>query len=213
MMNEQEAMIINKVRRQERAIKSREAIIADLQKKVRDSQASLLDRRPRRYSVEFSFEPGVTQPQEKSFTVNAGTVFRCHSLETSFRVIGQAAVDDGGGGVTSGQFVNVTLPWSTVSGGGSTRSSSRQRFFDYEWQVRDTGSDREWQNVRQPSIFMLTGALSPAWLPVQATLRGSSEVFVRIDPFYSVANITNGPFNSIESFILHISFAGTEVLK
>lgn len=209
------SMLINEVRRIEHAVVQRKALLAKLEQQMRDQGDGVLNlerERPQRYSVEFSFVPGDLQPQERSFLVEGGTLFKCNQLESSFRVVGAAAVDDGGGGTLAGQNAQVTLPWAPVTG---NRPSARQAYFDYLWRVRDTGSDRDWQNSNQPSIFMLTGSLMPVVLPVRARIVGGSEVFVTIDPFFSrsVFGSNVGLFFTVSQYIVHVSFFGTEVAR
>lgn len=212
-------MLVNDFRRIGRAIAARKVAIEKLSKKAKRG-AGLLNlsvERPRRYGIEFSFTPGDLQPQERSFVVNGGTKFLCRTLESSFRAIGTSGVDDGAGGTVAGQRVQVTMPFSAAfaSGGGiGSRGYARNRYFDYEFQIRDTGSDREWQNVRTPSNIMMSGMIAPCRLPVRAHIKGGSEVFVRVDPFLSESSFVGlSSFFSVSAYVVHISFSGTEVGK
>jgi hypothetical protein len=211
-MSDVEMSLLNEYRKIDRALEQRKREINELEKRLKANGNLPLDRRPKRYSVEYDFTPGDLQPQEQSFFVDGGSRFYASSIESTFRVTGQAAVDDGGGGTIAGQAVTATLPWSPVRD--STRSSQRNGYFDFLWTIRDTGSDREWQNVPQPALFLLTGALSPLYLPVPGVIRSGSEVFVNIDPFFSrVVNGSNlGLFQTVSTYTVLVSFWGEEVI-
>jgi hypothetical protein len=198
MMTDVENMLLNEYRRIERAVAQREAQLAALEKRAAVSRQNQLNRRPKRYSVEFEFVPGDLQAQTRSFFVDGGTTFRPRNMESSFRVVG----------TVDGQTASITVPYTTPSTVIAT-AFSRQSFFDYFWAVRDTGSDREWQNRPQPSVFMDSGPLGPLMFPVHGRVRGGSEVFITIDPFFStVASLV---LDSVSRYTLHVSLFGTEV--
>jgi hypothetical protein len=207
-MNDVEHMLINEYRRIDRAIAHRAQVLDQLEKKAAVSRQNQLNRRPKRYSVEFEFTPGDLQAQTRSFFVDGGTTFRPKNVESSFRVTGVTVVEAFPDPNVPGQIASVTLPYGPVNSPGSV-AVTRNNFFDYFWTIRDTGSDREWQNRPQPSVFMDSGALGPLQLPVHARVRGGAEVFITVDPFFS--SVIPTPFDSISRYTLHISLFGTEV--
>ena len=79
----------------------------------------------------------------------------------------------------TGQPVTVfaTLPWD-----------SRLIYFDFLWSIRDTGTDREWCDRPQPSLFLGGGYVEPLWLPRRAVLGGGTSLFANIDPFLSLTD-------------------------
>lgn len=214
-----EQMLLNEHRALDRAIAQRERVIAELEKRASALGVAAIDRRPKRYSVEFEFTPEsgriAAHAQEKSFFVDTGATFHCATIESSLRVVGDASVASGGGVYIAGQTAVLTLPYSPPTSANGRQANGRNEFFEYLWKIRDTGSDREWQNLPMPSVFMDSGAISPLVLPVHGRVGGGSEVFVEITPVLTlpspgVSSVT-GIFRNIYKYILHISLAGTEV--
>ncbi len=209
-MHDTDQMLINESRRLERAIAQRSKKLEALKKEVL-SRNNLIDRRPKRYSVELKFEPGVLQPQTGTITVDGGTTFKCKTLEAALRITGSARVNSGGGVFVDGQTINATIGYGVGSGNGIYRS----QFFDFDWRLYDSNEDREWQNIQQPSVFLMTGSLSPLHLPIRSTLRGGSEIQVEIEPFYSLVPATAaagaGLFNTVRTYTIHFSLHGHEV--
>jgi hypothetical protein len=97
----------------------------------------------------------------------------------------------------------------------------RRNFFDFTWRVRDTGSDREWQNTALPAQLLLTGNVNPLLFGNgHCMLSGGTEVLVDIVPTFS-GNILaelDGEFfatpaiGDIRSHFLQVCFVGVEVL-
>ena len=208
--------LLSEARKLERAVKQRKAALAKLEAAA-PATDTLYKRRPRRYSVEFDFEPGVLQAQTSSFAVDGGTVFRVDRIETSFRIVGQAEVyDDAVPALVAGQPASVTLPYGiNLASRGSL--VYRQWFFDFFWQIRDNGQDREFQNVKQPSVFLLSGPLAGMNLPIPGYLVGGSDVATTIDPVNSIVpdSVSDGlgSFFNVSSYRLHVSFFGFEVTQ
>lgn len=153
----------------------------------------------RRYSIDLAFAPGELIPQELSVTVEHGTIFRCAAIESFVRAVGTA--DD----PYSGEEVSVqaTLPWS-----------DRLRYFDYLWKIRDTGTDREWNERPQPSLFGGGGYFGPLWLPRRVVLGGGTTIFAEVSPIVSLATPTQSSFfqgGSLNSYVVQISFIGHQV--
>jgi hypothetical protein len=227
-MNDTDQMLINEARSLERAILARQRKLEALEKQLQQRHARRFRERPKRYSIEFLFENNsISQSnqypiaqrlptQQQSFTVDGGTEFFCTEVMSSMRIIGQSQVGDGFPSIP-GQVVNVTVPYD-IAGGNVSGSASpyfRDFFLRYFWQIRDTQTDRGWQDVEQPSPFMMSGHLSSLYLPVPARTKGGTKLAVELRPF---AFDTNGPgavnlFDSIQSIIVHMSFHGVEVQK
>jgi len=153
----------------------------------------------RRYSIDFQFEPGDLQPQERSVTVETGMIFRCAYVESFLRAVGTAEDSYSGEDVS----VQVTLPWNI-----------RLNLFDYFWRVRDTGTDREWMDQPLPSLFGGGGYTGPLWLPRRTILGGGSVIFSTVEPFRSEMNQSASGFfadGTIQQYVLQISFVGHEV--
>jgi hypothetical protein len=169
--------------------------------------------RYRRYSVDLLFTPsplfppveaGTNEdinllPQEKDFKVDEGTVFRCAYVESFLRATGTANDPYSGAATT----VSVTLPWE-----------QRLELFDFMWRIRDTGSDQEWCDQPQPSLFLGGGYAGPLWFPRRRPLSGGTVVVMRIEPFRNLGDTTtNSNFftgGTIQQYSLHVSFVGHE---
>lgn len=157
----------------------------------------------RRYSVDFEFKPGVLEPQERSVTVANGSIFRCAYMETFIKAVG-TAFDEA---TAQSLSVGVTLPWN-----------ERLRLFDFFWTIRDTGTDREWVDFPQPSLFGGGGYVGPFWYPRRVILGGGNRIIAGVQPFLNVVNPVStffpgpegGP-GTIQQYTVQISFVGHEV--
>lgn len=220
MTNEEiqaERTLLARIAKLERAIQERTARVQALQAQL-PPIGDLLNERPRRYSLEYEFAPivpyeGVTPaPQTKSFLVDGGRPFLIDSIDTSLRVTGQAAVRTGAA-LVAGQDVSITLPFGLSP---TTVRQYRNEYFDFFWSIRDTTTDRAFQNVRQPSVFLLSGALGPVTLPIDQKLPGGSEVEMTIEPTFAVSTATPaatfGKFFNVRRYTLQVSFMGRELL-
>jgi hypothetical protein len=219
-MDDTEQMMINDARAIERAIEQRTAKVDALEKRLKTRRARHLAERPKRYGVEFRYESDLPSnllqqrypAQRQSFTVDGGTEFRCTEVSTSVRVIGQAQVDP----TAAGQFVDITLPYDIAAGngGGSAKPQNRQFYLEFFWQIRDTGSDRAWQNMEMPSVFLLSGHISPLFLPAPCTLLGGTKTVVETRPVrFQTGSGESELFHSVQSIVLHFSFHGVEVRR
>ncbi len=192
--------IANEYRRLNRQIENKTQQLAALLSangEAGDFPTDMLSAQNRRYSIEFNFKAGVLVPQERSVTVEAGTIFRCAYVESFVRAL--ATVDDPFTGDPV-QFQG-TLPWNL-----------RLTNFDYLWNIRDTGTDREWANAPQPSLFGGGGYTGPFWLPRRDILSGGSVISAYVDPFLSSTDFEfASDTGSIEQYVLQISFVGHEV--
>lgn len=156
--------------------------------------------RNRRYTIEFNFRAGDLVAQERSVNVENGTIFRCAYVEGFVQAIGQGLDRF----TEEPKTVFATLPWD-----------SRLLYFDFFWRIRDTGTDREWCDQPQPSLFLGGGYVEPLWLPRRVVLGGGTSLFAEIDPFVSLVDATNIPGffreGAINAYRVKLSFVGHEV--
>ncbi len=194
-------MLADEYKRLQRQLEDKTALLASLQATngpAGDFPVDFEGAHNKRYSIDISFDPGDLNPQEQSVTVDSGTVFRCAYVESFLRAIGTDDDPYTGNPIT----VEATLPWK-----------DRLATFDYFWRVRDTGTDREWTDRPQPSLFFGGAYAGPLWLPRRNILGGGSTIFVEIKPFLSLVDHVGSFFSAgtIEQFILQVSFVGHEV--
>ena len=212
-MNDTDQMLINDVRKLERAVVQRKQRLDALEKQLKARSVSRLSKRPKRYSVEIVFDAdsgdasgtplGLPPAKEDAQLVDGGTVFYCAQVETSVRVVGQATVFNPP--ADPGQIVNLTRPY-----GAADFDTYRGNIIDFLWRIRDTNIDREWQNMEMPGPFLLSGSLSGLRLPVHASFRGGTSIAVEVQPtFWFVGNST--VFQNIQQVVVHVSFDGHEV--
>jgi hypothetical protein len=157
--------------------------------------------RNRRYTIEYTFEAGDLNPQERSVNVEGGTIFRCAYVESFVQAVGQgtARFTDPPQAVT----VFATLPWD-----------SRLSYFDFLWRIRDTGTDREWCDQFQPSLFLGGGYVEPMWFPRRAVLGGGTTLFAELQPIVSASTDVGVGFfteGAVNTYRVKISFVGHEV--
>lgn len=208
MTSDIDQMLVNEYNSLQRQIEAREREIIDLEDEIRHT-LEYRARQPRWYNVEFDFEAGDLEPQERSFFVSGGTYFQPYTLGSALRVSGNTAITTAPGVLGQGQVITAALPWGPLLSANQAYNT-RQAYFDYFWQIRDTGSDREWQNEPQPSLFMCGGGLGNIEMPTPGTIRGGSEVFVRIIPTHSLSGAQLGLFDTVARYKLTISFFGLE---
>lgn len=226
-MQDTDQMLLNEVNRLDRAVVQRKQQIEHLSKLLAKKRSSIAEKRPKRYSVEFEFspndfvptppanEPIQFQAQTRSFVVDGDTTFHCSRIETSVRVVGQTLIPGANLGDPSipGQVAQVTLPYGFQTAG-STNTHYRQDLFDFTWRVHDTSTDREWQNVEMPSVFLLSGMLQGLDLPVHAVVPGGTEISVEVEPIRIKFDFINTTlFDSMLRYTLHFSLEGHEVRK
>ncbi len=155
-----------------------------------------------RYSVDLVFQTKdddtLPLPQDGAVAVRSGTIFRCAYVESFVRAVGTADDPFDPTQAITGQ---VTLPWDL-----------RLAAFDFLWTVRDTGTDREWCNRPQPSLFFGGGYVGGLWLPRATILGGGTNIVPSLTPI--VCHSTdNGYFNggTISEYIVQMSFVGHEI--
>jgi len=155
-------------------------------------------RRPRnrRYNVDFSFlfeeftPPDSENPlyvETRGVSVNQGTRFYAMAIEQHYAI----------------QSRGATFNLGPIA---------MRQFFDFEWQVRDTGTDREWQNDWLPSDFLYSGDKNGLLVPENpALVSGGSNIDVTLKVIFSTNSGEGTLFEDIERHLLQVSFVGIEV--
>ncbi len=203
-LDQQVAEIANEYRRLERQLQAKTQQLQSLlavNGEAGEFPTDFDGAQPRRYSIEYHFVAGDLQPQERSVNIENGTIFRCAYMESFVRAIGTAADVYSDADVS----VQVTLPWN-----------SRVNMFDYFWRIRDSGTDREWMDNAQPSLFGGGGYVGPLWFPRRNILSGGTVVSASIEPFKSIADFAgqSGTFfndGAVQQYVVHMSFVGHDV--
>lgn len=220
-MDDIDQMEWNEYQRLERAIESRRKRIEGLEK-----GSPVIRQRNFRYVLDYTFDftvPDGANPlstpfvaetppaQTRSFIVKSEaaengkrTHFFVKSIEASYAILAsQRDVDP-----PVGQRFFIGPDY-------------RRNFFDFTWRVRDTGSDREWQNTALPAQLLLTGNVNPLLFGNgHCMLSGGTEVLVDIVPTFSgnllrrrvSTVIPVSPLEAAKSHLLQVSFVGVEVL-
>ena len=219
-MDDVDQMEWNEYQRLERAIDARKKRIEGLEK-----GAPVITQRNFRYVLDYTFDftvpegtdslsvPFVAQTpaaQTRSFIVKSEasegkrTHFFVKSIEASYAVF------------ASPRGVEPPVGQRFFIG-----PDYRRNFFDFTWRVRDTGSDREWQNTNLPAQLLLTGNVNPLLLGNgHCMLSGGTEVLVDVVPTFSgnllrrgIASTLSQPsLEDFRSHFLQICFVGVEVL-
>lgn len=89
----------------------------------------------------------------------------------------------------------------------------RANFIQFEWAIRDTGSDRSWQNNYLPMGLLKTNRLNSLELGTNSVLSGGSEIFldVNVQSMRLPTDQLVGVFSEIKKFSIQVSFCGYEV--
>ena len=229
-MDDIDQMEWNEYQRLERAIEARRKRVEALEK-----GSPLVRQRNFRYVVDFNFDytemaglSGETDllsfpvappsPQTRSFIVKSEaeaqrkTCFYVKSIEASYAVL-------------ASQPITPTPEPPAPSSGPGQRffigPDYRRNFFDFTWRIRDTGSDREWQNTALPSQLLVTGNVNPLLFGNgHCMLSGGTEVLIEITPTFSgnLLSATSGeltilsPLTAFKSHAIQVCFVGVEVL-
>ena len=187
-MDDVQQMIINEVKRLERVVEKRAKALAQLEAKVQQRTA------PRRYVLEYDLPAGsnaLNRPFTRSFVVDKDcSRFFCQDVVFSIAAVGEIM------GVTNSNKMTLTPEWAGT--------------LDFTWRIRDTSTDREWQNTPLPRYFLASGLTAGLSLPWSSSLRPGAEIETTIVPTQARTPI-NG-FNSVTSYTLQIAFVGFEVL-
>lgn len=192
-MDDVQQMIVNEVNRLERAIDKRAKALAQLEAKTQKRTS------PKRYVLEFIVPADtrfLSQPFTRSFVVDKDCQrFICQSIVASVAVVGQVS----GFGATSQGSNKLTLPPESTNA------------LDFLWRIRDTSTDREWQNQPLPRYFLASGLTSAFDLPWSAPVRPGAEIETTIVPTVIGSNPTFS-ISDVVSYTVQISFFGFEVL-
>ena len=236
MTSPAEYQILQECRELDAEITKRKGKLSSLAKDL--SWGDMRKNRPKRYSVDIDFLPPPSvdtstaelrtsqlefiQPSAESFVVDGGTNFYCSTVESSVRFTGNTNINEnpfaGGAPVyIEGQPATITLGFGNGNPG-TQEGIYRQSLFSFLWEIRDTGSDRDWQNAPQPDIFLCSGRLSPLTLPVFGRVKGGSEVEVKVAPILNspqngvfFTDVTVDPhLSSISKITVQLSFHGFE---
>ena len=131
---------------------------------------------------------------ETSTMVKKDTKFFCTHLECATYAVG----------VFQGTQLTLALrPWL------------RRDYLQFDWKVRDTGSDRSWQNDFLPMGLLKTNQVNSLVLGTPTVLSGGTEVFVEYKikamnlPQFSLDRL----FTEIKRFTIQMSFCGYEVFE
>jgi hypothetical protein len=218
-MDDVDQMEWNEYQRLERAIDARRKRIEGLEK-----GSPVITQRNFRYVLDYNFDFVIPQgadpeilpfvaetppAQTRSFIVKSEatdgkrTHFFVKSIEASYAILASRDVSP-----PVGQRFFIGPDY-------------RRNFFDFTWRVRDTGSDREWQNTSLPSQLLLTGNVNPLlYGNGHCMLSGGTEVLVDIAPTFSgnllarrvSTAVFSSPIVDIKAHFLQLCFVGVEVL-
>lgn len=200
-MNESEQMLVNEIRRIERAVDKRKKVIEDLSSKKKRNLN-------RRYVLDIPIElvrvPDFdesfvvnTQPVTRSFVVDRDCVyFCCRELVYTPSVVGALRPVGTDFDVIQGKF-----------------SIPNTAYFNFNWEVRDTFTDRAWQNLPLPDLAMGSGKTSGLPVGRFAILPAGSEVLFTLYPLSWAIEDTFGAGGlRPTSLSIQVSFVGFEVL-
>lgn len=131
--------------------------------------------------------------QEKTVQTKKDTVFLVKSMGHAVTVVGKR--------VDVGQAATITLPATSIP-----------LVMNYRFKVRDTGSDREWQNDWVPGAMLLTGNYNSFRLrKSHALCSPGSEVTISIDATLFANNSDYTSLLDITETRLQIVLSGFEV--
>jgi len=187
-MDDVQQMIVNEVKRLERVIDKRAKALAQLEAKVQQRTA------PRRYVLEYDVPAGsdaLNRPFTRSFVVDKDcSRFFCQDVVFSIAAVGEIT------GVANSNKMTLSPAWFGT--------------LDFTWRIRDTSTDREWQNTPLPRYFLASGLTAGLSLPWSSPLRPGAEIETTIVPTQARTSISG--FTSVTSYTLQIAFVGFEVL-
>jgi hypothetical protein len=197
-MDDAEQMIINQLRRTDRAIEARKKRIQEALKE-KESSGRIFNKR---YVLEFGFTPRFEEeasvtfdvlPATRSFVVDRDVKrFFCQEISFALLAVGLPFQQQASS--------KLTLPWYAA-----------QRAMPFTWQVRDTSTDRDWSDAPLPSVFAQQGFVGGYRLPAAVVLDPGTEVQATIQPNFVRNNV---PFyiQTLSAIEVQFSFIGFEVL-
>jgi hypothetical protein len=204
-MDDVEQLIVNQLRRTDRAIEKRQKALAQV------VDAPVKGRTfNRRYVTEFSFDSSNynndvfearrfdVPPQTRSFIVDRDCKrFFCQEVVATILLVG-SLFPTGNTPVPSAQKFSLC-------------PLNAWRSMPFDWTVRDTSTDREWSDTALPSVYVLQGLVGGYRLPSWAVLEPGTETQVTIAPKF-VANQVPGLIAYVAKVEVSFSFVGFEVL-
>jgi len=125
-----------------------------------------------------------------SATVKKDTKFFCTHMECATYAVG---VSEGT------QLTLAVRPWI------------RRSYLQFDWQVRDTGSDRSWQNNFLPMGLLKTNRVNSLVLGTPTILSGGAEIFVDYKVKSMSFPVFQSIFESIKKYTIQLSLCGYEV--
>lgn len=140
--------------------------------------------------------PPLLPPRQASALVDRATRFYVMEVETVLQAVGT----DG----TGARAVTLVIP-----------PPMRERAVTFEYKVRDTGSDRNWQNDWLPGSLTLSGNLNGFGFNVNelahAVVSGGSEIVVDVRAQVTAPNAAFLGLTAVSRWGLTFSFIGVEV--
>jgi|SRR5579871_1145826 len=147
------------------------------------------------YSVEIALKQGTTARTPGTFTTSTDGPFVALAVQCAWRE-------------TKGAYAGRWLPpsseeaWLRAMSTFNFANPPRPDTIDFEYEVTDGNSDRNWQDKPVPSSFLYSVAGQPAFLPVPAVIAINSTVTVAVTPVRPVT----------EEGILKFTFWGYKAL-
>jgi hypothetical protein len=197
-MDDTEQMIVNELRRIDRAIERREKALQAIDKK--EGMRTF----PRRYVIDLPVDIPATPlrfvteadltPTTRSFVIDRDCKrFFCHQMTASLIVRGDSNA----------------IPASLTPPTGTDLSTS----LFFLWKVRDTSTDRDWSDYPLPSYVMpVVSLIGNHLLPAPAVLDPGTEVEVSLKPITAILDIAGSNVQNIRQISVVFSFIGFEVL-
>ncbi len=187
---ENEQMMLNELRRLERAINARRKVIEDMGKKP------TLSVTPRRYVLDFAFKAPASAaalpPVTRSVVIDReAPVFYCKEMTYAVTAQGTLSVTSVGARITISPHL-------------------RDIIFPFTYKVRDSATDREWQNLPLPSTALGGGWVGGMPLSKKAMLPAGTELSCEVNPLVAATSVAS-VFSSIASYTVQITFVGFEV--
>jgi hypothetical protein len=127
---------------------------------------------------------------ETSTTIKRDTKFFCTHMECATYALGSRYGQ---------QYTQAIRPYE------------RPDLFVFEWMIRDTGSDRSWQNEFLPDALLMTNRLNPLMMGTPTVISGGSEVFLNLNVQRMRTPIIGDVLTEIKNFSVQISLCGYEV--
>lgn len=140
----------------------------------------------------FDATPPAFPRVEGAVNVAAGTVFHVKAMEAIYSVVGVTS--------ETGDSVTMVVP-----------PPKREAFFTFQYRVRDTGSDREWDGGWVPGAALLGANLNVLRIGRgRAFCSGGAQIVVQVRA-QTVGTASNLGLASISRHLLKFSFIGVEV--